>query len=62
MAEYVILDDCPEVALLLSRMDVCERERDPYTRWVWFIGYAPEFESLAVGERPPEYEAIFKPP
>jgi len=59
VAEYVILDDCPEVALLLSRMEVCEREHDRYTRSIWFIGYGPEFETLVVGERPPEYKAIF---
>jgi hypothetical protein len=59
VAECVILDGCPEVALLRSRMEVCEERHDCYTRWVWFIGYAPEFEPLVVGERPPEYEAIF---
>ena len=59
MAEYLILNDVPDVALLRSRMEVCEERHDCYTRWVWFIGYAPEFEPLVVGERPPEYEAIF---
>jgi hypothetical protein len=38
VAEYVILDGCPEVALLLSRMEVCEERHDCYTRWVWFGG------------------------
>jgi hypothetical protein len=59
VAEYLILDGCPEVALLRSRMEVCEEPHDRYTRSVWFIGYAPEFGPLVVGERPPEYEAIF---
>jgi hypothetical protein len=59
VAEYLILDGCPEVALLRSRMEVCEEPHDHYTRSVWFIGYAPEFEPLVVGERPLEYEAIF---
>jgi hypothetical protein len=58
VAEYLLVDNAPEVALLLSRMEVCEREQD-YSGWTWFIGYAPEFEPLMVGERPPEYEAIF---
>jgi hypothetical protein len=59
VAEYLILNDTPDVALLRSRMEVCEEPHDGYTRSVWFIGYAPEFEPLMVGERPPEYEAIF---
>jgi hypothetical protein len=59
VAEYLILDDVPEVALLRSRMEVCEHFPDYRTRYRWFIGYAPEFEPLVVGERPPEYEAIF---
>jgi hypothetical protein len=32
---------------------------DLYTRWIWFSGYALEFDALELGERPPEYEAIF---
>ena len=59
VAESLILDNFPGVALLRSRMEVCEREHDCYTRFICFIGYAPEFEPLVVGERPPEYEAIF---
>ena len=59
VAESLILDDFRGVALLRSRMEVCEEPHDFYTRFVWFIGYAPEFEPLVVGERPPEYEAIF---
>jgi hypothetical protein len=59
VAESLIFDNFPGVALLRSRMEVCEEPHDGYTRSVWFIGYAPEFEPLVVGERPPEYEAIF---
>jgi hypothetical protein len=59
VTEYLILDDAPEVPLLRSRMEMCEESHDCYTRWVWFTGCAPEFEPLMVGERPPEYEAIF---
>ena len=59
VAGYLFLDNAPEVALLRSRMEVCEVIYDLYTSSVWFIGYAAEFEPLVVGERPPEYEAIF---
>jgi hypothetical protein len=31
---------------------------DLYTRWIWFSGYALEFDALELGERPPEYEAM----
>jgi hypothetical protein len=57
--EYWILDNTPEVALLRSRMEVCEETHDLYTRSVWFVGYAGEFDALELGQRPPEYEAIF---
>jgi hypothetical protein len=59
VAECFILDDADEIALLRSRMGMCEERSDYYARSVWFIGYAPEFEPLVVGQRPPEYEAIF---
>ena len=48
VAESLILDNFPGVALLRSRMEVCEREHDCYTRFIWFIGYAPEFEPLLI--------------
>jgi hypothetical protein len=53
------IDEAPEVALLRERMDVREVTHDLYTRSVWFVGYAPEFDVLELGQRPPEYEAIF---
>jgi hypothetical protein len=59
VAEELILDSGPEIAPLRSRMEICEETHDIYTRSIWFIGYAPEFEALVVGEQPPEYEAIF---
>jgi len=59
VAGYMIQGDFPEVALLRSRMTVCEVIHDDHTRTVWFIGYAPEFEPLELGQRPPEYDAIF---
>lgn len=48
----------PELALLRARMEVCERIAHDTRHAVWFIGYAPEFDALKLGERPPEYEAI----
>jgi hypothetical protein len=58
-AEYLILYDSPAVALLRSRMEVCVETHDLYTPSVWFMGYAPEFDTIELGARPPEYEAIF---
>jgi hypothetical protein len=54
-----LLDLHPAVAFLRSRMEVCQVVRDPVTRCHWFIGYAPEFKPLELGQRPPEYRAIF---
>jgi hypothetical protein len=47
--EYLILDASPEVALLRSRMEVCEILPDFTTAGRWFIGYAPEFNALELG-------------
>jgi hypothetical protein len=55
----LILDDAPEVALLRSRMEVCDETPDIFTRCRWFVGYAPEFDAVELGQWPPEYEAIF---
>jgi hypothetical protein len=38
-------------------MEVCEVVHDDHTPAVWFIGYAPEFEPLVVGQRPLEYQS-----
>jgi hypothetical protein len=59
VAECFILDDPDGTALLRSRMEICEERPDYYMGWVWFIGYAPEFEPLVLGQQPPEYVAIF---
>ncbi len=59
VAEELLLDQAPEVAILRSRMEVCDQVHDLYTRAVWFVGYAPEFQPLELGERPPEYDAVF---
>jgi hypothetical protein len=58
VADQMLLDRAPEVALLRSRMDVFEEPHDAYTRSVWFVGYAPEFDELELGEQAPEYDAI----
>jgi hypothetical protein len=60
VADYLLFDAAPEAALLCSRMEVFKVIHDE--RSAWFVGYAPEFEPLVVGERPPEYEAIFMLP
>jgi hypothetical protein len=64
VAECLIFDDSPAIALLRSRMEVCEvaLALTLYTREIWFVGYAPEFDTIELGERPPEYEAIFMHP
>jgi hypothetical protein len=59
VAEYLLLDDTPEAALLRSRMEVYEETHDLYTRAVWFVGYSPEFDAVEMGAQPPEYDAIF---
>ena len=59
VAEHLMLEGYPDVALLSSRMEVCEVIHDDHTPTVWLIGYPPEFEPLVVGQRPPEYQAIF---
>jgi hypothetical protein len=61
MAEELIFDkvhNSPEVALLRSRMEVYEETYDPLTRLLWFVGYAPEFDVLELGEQAPEYDAV----
>lgn len=52
-------DHAPEIAILHSRMEVCEKIGHPTRHAVWFIGYSPEFDALELGQHPPEYEAIF---
>jgi len=59
VAENLLSDDAPEVAVLRQRMTVCEEQPDPHSPRVWFIGYAMEFDPLALGERPPAYRAVF---
>jgi hypothetical protein len=49
----------PEIALLRSRMEISEESPHETKNARWFVGYAPEFEALELGQRPPEYEAIF---
>jgi hypothetical protein len=61
VAEYVLLqDDSPEVALLRSRMEICDQIHAVIVPAVWFIGYAPEFDPLELGAPAPEYDALFK--
>jgi hypothetical protein len=58
VADLMILYQAPEIALLRSRMEVCDEIPDIFARAIWFVGYAPEFKPLVVGELPPEYVTI----
>jgi hypothetical protein len=53
-----MLDQAPKMAWLRSRMDVFEELHDANNGWVWFVGYAPEFDALELGEQAPEYDAV----
>jgi hypothetical protein len=48
VAECLIFDDSPAIALLRSRMEVCEvaLALTLYTREIWFVGHAPEFDTI----------------
>jgi hypothetical protein len=58
VTENMILYGGAEVALLRSRMEVCDETPDIFMGLRWFTGYAPEFDALELGEQAPEYDAV----